>query len=179
MPGPDPSGERVFLGLGGNIGDPARLIPEALRRLAATGTTRLVAVSSLYRTPPWGDVDQPEFLNAVAEIRTELSPMDLLAACLAVEAELKRRRTVRWGPRTIDIDIIAFGERRIAQEGLVIPHPRLAARAFVLVPLAEIAPDLVIEGATVADLAAAADRTGIIPVATPQEWMPGIAGSRA
>lgn len=167
-------GERVFLGLGGNIGDPARLIPAALSLLAAENPVRIVAVSSLYRTPPWGDTEQPDFLNAVAEIRTDLAPADLLRACLAVEASLKRRRTRRWGPRTIDIDLIAFGARVIDEEGLSIPHPRLATRAFVLVPLAEIAAGFVIGGRSVAELAAAVDASGIVRVAAPAQWWPAL-----
>lgn len=174
LPGPDSPQERVFLGLGGNIGEPARLIPQALALLAAGGAVRIVAVSSLYRTPPWGDPDQPDFLNGVAEVRTALPPVELLAACLGVEAALKRRRTKRWGPRTIDIDIIAYGERRLDEDGLTIPHPRFSSRAFVLVPLAEIAPDHVVDGRRIADLAAAVDATGIREVAGPREWMPGL-----
>ncbi len=155
------SGERIFLGLGGNIGDPARNIAEALAALARHPRIRLVAVSSLYRTAPWGKLDQPDFINAAAEIETALSPRELLAECLRVENSLHRIRGERWGPRTIDIDIIAYGDREIREDGLEIPHPRLAGRAFVLVPLAEIAGEAVIRGERVSDLAARADSSGV------------------
>ncbi len=134
--------ERVFLGLGGNVGDVAQAMRSALDALAADHRSRIVAVSSLWSTPPWGVTDQPNFLNAVAEIRTGLSPMDLLDAGLEIERTLKRQRQDRWGPRTLDIDIILFGNRRIDEPGLQVPHPRAGERAFVTVPLAEIAPDL-------------------------------------
>jgi 2-amino-4-hydroxy-6-hydroxymethyldihydropteridine diphosphokinase len=134
--------ERVFLALGGNVGEVAQAMRSALNALAADGTNRIVAVSSLWSTPPWGVVDQPDFLNAVVEIRTELSPMDLLEAGLEIERMLKRQRRERWGPRTLDIDIVLFGDRVVDETGLQIPHPRAGARAFVMVPLAEIAPDL-------------------------------------
>ena len=140
MPGrPD---ERVFLGLGGNLGDPEAAMRAALAELERLGGTRIVAVSSLWRTPPWGKADQPDFLNAVCEIRTALDPRQLLAACLSLEAAQRRVRGERWGPRTLDIDILRFGDRRIDEPGLSVPHPRMAERAFVMAPLAEIAPDL-------------------------------------
>lgn len=110
-----------------------------LERLDGTG---VVAVSSLWRTPPWGKADQPDFLNAVCEIRTGLTPQALLAACLSIEAAQRRVRGERWGPRTLDIDILRFGDQRIDEPGFTVPHPRMVERAFVMVPLAEIAPDL-------------------------------------
>ena len=114
----------------------------ALRMLDADSHANVIAVSSLYRTPPWGKTDQPDFINAAAEIRTSLEPRALLALCLDAEHELKRVRQERWGPRIVDIDILAFGDRMIREAGLEIPHPRIPERAFVLVPLAEIAPEL-------------------------------------
>lgn len=131
--------ERVFIGLGGNVGDVAEAMRRALARIDELPETRVKAVSSLWQTPPWGKTDQPDFLNAVAEIATVLSPRALLDHCLAIERAMKRERQERWGPRTLDIDIVAFGDRVIAEDGLAIPHPRAGERAFVLVPMAEIA----------------------------------------
>lgn len=136
--------ERVFLGLGGNVGDVAEAMRRGLAALEAVPRTHVVAVSSLWSTPPWGRTDQPDFLNAVAELRTALSPQALLDTALAAERALKRERRERWGPRTLDIDILLFGERAIHDEGLEIPHPRIGERAFVTVPLAEIAPAIAV-----------------------------------
>jgi 2-amino-4-hydroxy-6-hydroxymethyldihydropteridine diphosphokinase len=151
----------AFLSLGSNQGDRASLLAQALGRLDRVPGVQVVAVSSLYATAPVGREDQPEFLNAVAEVRTSLSPRELLAACLRIEADLGRIRTERWGPRTIDLDLLFHGEARLAEDALTLPHPRMKERAFVLAPLAEIAPDLRLEGATIADRAAAIDRSGI------------------
>lgn len=163
MSGPvDPSvRERVFIGLGGNLGDPRKAMAASLRSLAASSVIKITGVSSLYRTPPWGKTDQPGFLNAVAELACEVSPRELLDLCLDIERDLKRERTEKWGPRVIDIDILAFGEETIDEAGLVVPHPRLHERAFVLVPFAEIAPDFVIGGIRVRDLLATVDQKGV------------------
>lgn len=162
--------ERVFLGLGGNLGDPARAMGEALRLLDQGPDTRVAAVSPLYRTPPWGKTDQPDFLNAAAELRTRLSPHDLLELCLDAEHKLKRVRNERWGPRLIDIDILLFGDRRVQEPGLDIPHPRLLERAFVLVPLAAIAPDLVMDGRTIAEHALSVEQAGIEELPSGRDW---------
>ena len=161
---------RACLGLGGNIGDPAAAMGAALRALDAHREVSVAAVSSLYRTPPWGRTDQPDFLNAVAALDTSLTARALLDLCLETERKLKRVRAERWGPRPIDIDILLFGNERIAQEGLQVPHPRMAERAFVMAPLAEIAPDLDVEGATAAERLAALDRTGIVRLPGGGEW---------
>ncbi|MFC6490490.1 2-amino-4-hydroxy-6-hydroxymethyldihydropteridine diphosphokinase [Nitratireductor sp. GCM10026969] len=161
---------RAFLGLGGNIGDPARAMAAALRELDASAETRVVGVSALYRTPPWGKRDQPDFLNAVAAVETGLRPRDLLTFCLDIERELKRERRERWGPRPIDIDILFFGDERVAEEGLEIPHPRMLERAFVLVPLAEIAPGLVVDGRTVAEHLERIDASGIDRITPDSGW---------
>lgn len=162
--------ETAYLGLGGNLGDPRAAMAAALRMIDAAPDASVAAVSSLYRTPPWGKTDQPDFLNAVAQIKTSLEPRGLLDLCLAAEQRLKRVRAERWGPRLIDIDVLIFGDRRIKEEGLEIPHPRLTERAFVLVPLAEIAPALSIDGSTASSLSAAADRAGIQRVEVGQDW---------
>jgi 2-amino-4-hydroxy-6-hydroxymethyldihydropteridine diphosphokinase len=132
----------VFLGLGSNLGDRESAIEGALVRLAALGFHPTLA-SSLWLTEPVGGPPQGWFLNAVAGGETELGPEALLAACLATEREMGRVRGERNGPRTIDVDILLFGGERRDAPGLVIPHPRLHERRFVLAPLAEIAPDLV------------------------------------
>lgn len=158
---PEISPERAFLSLGGNLGDPAVAMGSALHMLDAAPDIEVVAVSSLYRTPPWGKTDQPDFLNAAAELRTTLSPRGLLDVCLEVERRLKRVRKERWGPRLIDMDILAFGDSKIHESGLEIPHPRMLERAFVLVPLAEIAGDFTIEGLSVSSHLTNLDASGI------------------
>lgn len=162
--------ETAYLSLGGNLGDPALSMGAALRMLDANRETRVVAVSSLYRTPPWGKTDQPDFLNAAATIETSLSPRGLLDLCLEAERKLKRVREERWGPRLIDIDILAFGDRTIHEAGLEVPHPRMLERAFVLVPLAEIAPDFKASGKTLTDHLISADTTGIERLERNRDW---------
>lgn len=151
----------AYLGLGSNIGDKAGTIAEAIRRLAATPGIRLVARSGDYRTPPWGDTDQDWFLNAAVAIETTLSPHELLEAGLSIETALGRVRERRWGPRVIDIDVLSYAGATISDERLVLPHRYVRERAFVLVPLAEIAPDLAIGPETVAEALAKLDTTGI------------------
>ncbi len=129
---------KAFLGLGANLGDPVATLNEAKGRLAALG--RLTAASSLYRTPPWGVTEQPPFVNAALALETALDPDALLLALKALERELGRVASVRWGPRAIDVDILdAEGVKR-DDPNLTIPHARLYERAFALVPLAEIEP---------------------------------------
>jgi len=149
----------AFLGLGGNVGDKAGFIRRAVARLRATPGVDLVETSRLYRSAPVGNVDQDWFLNAAARVETRLSPRELLERCLAAEAGLGRRRRERWGPRAIDIDLLLYDERTIREPGLEIPHPHLTERAFVLRPLAELAPGKRIAGRAVeAWLAAVSDQ---------------------
>jgi 2-amino-4-hydroxy-6-hydroxymethyldihydropteridine diphosphokinase len=162
--------ERAYLGLGGNLGDPAKSMGAALRMLDADPLTEVVATSSLYRTPPWGKTDQPDFLNATAEVLTSHSPRELLDLCLEAERRLKRVRQERWGPRLIDIDILIFGDRTVHENGLEIPHPRMLERAFVLAPLAEIAPDFMVGGQTLSDHLAMLDTTGITRLPSGPDW---------
>ena len=160
----------ALLGLGGNIGDPRTTMAAALGRIDARPDCDVVAVSRLYRTPPWGKTDQPWFFNACAAVATTLPPRDLLELCLATEREFKRERRERWGPRTLDVDVLDYGEGPYADDALILPHPRVTDRAFVLIPLAEIAPTLRIGDRTVAVWAAAADPEGIEPASRDGEW---------
>jgi dihydropteroate synthase len=145
---------RVVFALGGNVGDKVANLRRALRAIAGERGVELTAVSRFYRTPPWGKTDQDWFLNACAIGRTNLKPEALLERVKALEVELGREPTERWGPRVIDIDLIAYGEVALKTERLTLPHPELFNRVFVLVPLAEIAPDLRIAGVRIGDAAA-------------------------
>jgi 2-amino-4-hydroxy-6-hydroxymethyldihydropteridine diphosphokinase len=130
----------AYIGLGSNIGNRKENCLKALELLSSSA--RVVTVSSFYSAEPVGYVDQADFINAVAEIETDLSPEQLLAACRTVEDSLGRRRSVRWGPRTIDLDILLYGDSVLETAELTIPHPLLATRGFVLIPLCEIAPHI-------------------------------------
>ena len=144
------------LAFGGNIGDPVAAFAAALMGLREHSSVTLGRLSSIYRTPPWGKTDQPEFLNMAALVKTSLQPADLLAFCLELERAGGRERRERWGPRTLDIDILTYGDAIIDQARLQIPHPRIPERAFVLTPLAEILPQRRIGGRSVTELLAAA-----------------------
>ena len=153
----------AFIALGSNLGDPAQEIRSALRDLAALPGTRLVRHSSFYRNPPEGGLDQPEFVNAVAEVETGAAPRELLDQLLGIERAHGRARDYPNAPRTLDLDVVLYGGRVVREPGLVIPHPRMLDRAFVLVPLAEIAPDAVVPGrGRAADLAAKLDASGLV-----------------
>jgi len=146
----------AFLGLGSNIGDRKANLARAVAMLAAHPQIEVVDVSSIHETEPVGYTKQPDFLNAVARVETTLRPRELLDVILAIEAEMGRERTIRWGPRVIDIDILLFDGEQVDEPGLQIPHPRMMEREFVLRPLAEIAPNLVLpNGCTAAEAAAA------------------------
>ncbi len=127
---------RAAIGIGANLGDARATVVAAVARLAEAGD--VVAISSLYRTVPWGVKNQPAFCNAVALLETALAPLPLLVKLKALERELGRETTFRWGPRMIDLDILTYDDLHLTTDELTIPHPRLAERAFVLVPLAEI-----------------------------------------
>jgi 2-amino-4-hydroxy-6-hydroxymethyldihydropteridine diphosphokinase len=148
---------KVALSLGSNLGDKRGNIARALSALDR-GSARIVARSVDFRTEPWGPVAQDWFVNACALAETALSPEDLLALCLRVEQELGRIRETKWGPRAIDIDILTYDDLAINTPTLTLPHPYAAKRAFVLVPLAEIAPDMQLGGMRVADLLASLGR---------------------
>jgi 2-amino-4-hydroxy-6-hydroxymethyldihydropteridine diphosphokinase len=132
----------AYVALGANLGDPVAAVQAALAALAGLPDSRVVRASSLYRTAPVGLSNQPDFINAVAALETALAPEALLDALFAIEAGFGRVRAAKNGPRTIDLDLLLHGDLELAQPRLTLPHPRLHLRAFVLVPLAEIAPDL-------------------------------------
>lgn len=135
--------ERVYIGLGSNLADPLAQLRSALAALAALPQTSLASQSSFYASDPLGPADQPRYVNAVAALDTDLSPLELLDALQTIELEQGRmRKAERWGPRTLDLDILLFGERQLAEPRLTVPHYHMHARAFVLYPLAEIAPQL-------------------------------------
>lgn len=163
MPRPEPRRppERAFLALGSNIGDKAANLRAAVAMIEALPATRITRKSSIYRTPPWGKTDQDWFANAVIEIETGLDPLALLDACLEIEITLGRVRRERWGPRVIDIDLLAHGSSAMHTDRLALPHPAMHERAFVLIPLAEIAPDLAVNGQPILTLLAGLDATGI------------------
>jgi 2-amino-4-hydroxy-6-hydroxymethyldihydropteridine diphosphokinase len=144
----------IGLGLGSNIGDKAANIRRALALIQERGIARFTAVSSIYRTAPWGYLNQDFFANACAIGETRLEPLELLAATNAVEVEMGRQPTVRWGPRLIDIDILFHGDAAFEHAQLNLPHKDLFERGFVLVPLAEIAPHLTLSGRSIAKAAA-------------------------
>ncbi|TVS10119.1 MAG: 2-amino-4-hydroxy-6-hydroxymethyldihydropteridine diphosphokinase [Wenzhouxiangella sp.] len=132
----------AWIGLGANLGRPRQTLEQAVVALDALPETRLAATSAAYWTRPWGEPDQPDFLNAVAGLETALAPLELLGELLAIEAGLGRRRDrARWGPRELDLDLLLFDDRVLDSRELTLPHPRLHERAFVLVPLAELAPE--------------------------------------
>lgn len=158
---------RAFVGMGGNIGDVANTLMEAIWALEALPQTSVRSQSDLYRSPPWGRTDQAEFINAVVELQTRLAPSILLDSLIEIEERFGRVRNLdeRWGPRTLDLDLLVYGDQTIQTPGLCIPHPHLHERGFVLVPLAQIAPDLDVPGqGRVADLLAGIDASAITPI---------------
>jgi len=153
----------AWLALGGNVGDSRAILDRAVALLCDGEAVRLTARSADYRTPPWGVEDQAPFVNLCIAVDTTLPPQALLARAQSVERTLGRNRAneQRWGPRTADIDIIAYDDLSLSDGALTLPHPRLFERAFVLVPLSEIAPDLAVGGIRIKDAAAKLDAAGI------------------
>lgn len=137
---------RCYIGLGGNLGDPARTLTEAIAAMDAIAGTRLLRASSLWRTAPLGHMQQPDFINAVAEVESTLAPRALLTALLALEQRFGRERSFANAPRTLDLDLLLHDETVVNEPGLTLPHPRMHERAFVLAPLLELAPDCMIPG---------------------------------
>ena len=155
--------ERVYIGLGSNLATPIEQLRSALAAVAALPQTDLIAQSSFYSSDPLGPADQPRYVNAVAALDTELSPLALLDALQTIELEQGRtRKAERWGPRTLDLDILLFGERLLDEPRLTVPHYHMHARAFVLYPLAEIAPDLKLpDGRALTELLGACPYAGL------------------
>jgi 2-amino-4-hydroxy-6-hydroxymethyldihydropteridine diphosphokinase len=153
----------ALIALGGNIGDVRATFDRAIAALCDGRIVRLLARSSDYKTPPWGIEDQPPFINCAVVASTELAPTALLQRAQAVERQFGRNREneKRWGPRTLDIDLIAYDDQALDTPDLTLPHPRLFERAFVLAPLAEIAPERQVSGVRMANALAKVDRTGI------------------
>ncbi len=152
---------RAFIALGANLGDAVHTVREAFVALDQLDQVRVISHSALYRTAPVGLLDQPDFINAVAAVDTTLTPHALLAALLALESDFGRQRREKDGPRSLDLDLLLYAEQQIISPELILPHPRLHLRAFVLVPLAEIAPDLALPG------------RGSVAA-----WLPAVAGQR-
>ncbi|MFM8859200.1 MAG: 2-amino-4-hydroxy-6-hydroxymethyldihydropteridine diphosphokinase [Methylocystis sp.] len=152
---------RVGFGLGSNLGDKLDNINNAIVMLEQRGVAKLKIISRVYRTPPWGVLDQGDFANACAIGETVLSPYELLAAVKKIEADMGRAPTRRWGPRLIDIDILFLGDETLDDPELTLPHKELFGRGFVLAPLAEIAPNLILDGVAVRDALAAVDLSGL------------------
>lgn len=162
----------ALIGLGSNLDDPVAQARSGLSALGRIPGSRLLAHSRLWRTPPWGEPDQPDFINAVAELETRLDAPALLAALLAIEEQHGRRREgARWGPRTLDLDLLDHGGQRLDLPGLQLPHPRLATRAFVLLPLAELGEERVVAGlGRVCDLVQRVDSAGCRPLSDSSTW---------
>ncbi|MBT5331378.1 MAG: 2-amino-4-hydroxy-6-hydroxymethyldihydropteridine diphosphokinase [Porticoccaceae bacterium] len=137
---------RVFLGLGSNLGEPKRNILKAVDLVRERTECEAAQLSPLYQTPPFGEVEQPDFVNAVIEVYCSMTPHELLMTCKSIEAEMGREESVRWGPRLIDIDILIFDDLEIDEENLKIPHPGIQERAFVLYPLDDLDKNLELPG---------------------------------
>lgn len=153
----------ALIALGGNLGDARAIMDRAIASFCDGAAVRLKARSSDYRTPPWGVTDQPPFINACIAVETELPPRELLARAHATERAFgrDRAREQHWGPRILDIDLLAYGDQLLREQDLILPHPRLFERAFVLVPLAEIVPEQIIAGRKVSEALSQLNTVGI------------------
>ena len=165
MPDPKSSAaderSNCIIALGSNLGDKVANIDKAISLLTETGDVKLVDRSRNYATEPWGKTDQDWFINAVIDVTTSLPPKALLARCKEIERRMGRVQTEKWGPRIIDLDLLVYGNVTMDDPVLVLPHPHIGARAFVLAPLMDIAPDRAIAGKSVRDMYAAIDTTGV------------------
>ncbi|WP_408954963.1 2-amino-4-hydroxy-6-hydroxymethyldihydropteridine diphosphokinase [Natroniella sp. ANB-PHB2] len=153
--------ESVYLGLGTNLGDKEKNLKEAVELISNFPKTELIKVSKVYETEPWGYTEQDKFLNLCLEVKTELAPYQLLAECQGVEKDLDRERKIRWGPRSIDVDILLYGDLALSDQKLTVPHPRIQERVFVLKPLAELDKKLVIKGRSLLEWIELLDEQGI------------------
>ncbi len=162
IPTPEATNHHIaYLSLGGNMGDVAQTIKSALEHLGASPKTRILACSDFYKTPPWGKTDQPDFINACAKVETSLPAQQLLEQCLEIERQMGRERIEHWGPRVLDMDILTFDDQIHDSENLTIPHPHMMERAFVLIPLLDIAPDLTVNGTAIVKAANQLDTSDI------------------
>jgi 2-amino-4-hydroxy-6-hydroxymethyldihydropteridine diphosphokinase len=152
----------VGFGFGSNVGDKVANIETAMHALATSGLVHQLQCSAMYRTAPWGDVNQDWFINACAIGRSQVDPHELLRGCQAIEARMGRQRIRHWGPRNIDVDMLYYDHARIESSSLRLPHPELLNRAFVLVPLLEIRPDLALMGTKLSDALAQLDCSDIV-----------------
>lgn len=165
----------AYIGLGANLNDPASQIEQALLELDRLPDTRLAARSALYASAPVGCVDQPDFVNAVAQLHTTLAPRVLLTALLDIEQQHGRARSFRNAPRTLDLDLLLYGSAHFYEDDLTLPHPRITQRAFVLLPLTEVAPDLIIPGrGRAADWLAACADQHVTPLHLPKHAIAGL-----
>ena len=155
----------AVIALGSNIGDKCANIATAADLLARVNGISVAKRSQNYRTPPWGNTDQDWFVNACMSVNTTLSPHALLAECLETERKMGRMRGQKWGPRVIDLDVLVYADLDIRESDLVVPHPYITERAFVLAPMADVAPEFVLKGKTVAAWLGGADLEGIEPIA--------------
>lgn len=156
----------AYIGLGGNLDSPRDQVERAFVELGQIPNTKLIAQSPLYRSAPVGPGEQPDYVNAAALLETSLSPLELLDALQSIEQAHQRVRIERWGPRTLDLDILLIGQQTITSERLTVPHPYLTQRNFVLYPLADIAPDLVLpDGTSLRQLIASCARDGLEQIA--------------
>lgn len=158
------SEHHAWIGLGSNLDGPREHVARALEELDRLPLTRRLAASRLYASRPVGPADQPDYVNAVAHLATRLSPLALLDQLQALEQRHGRVRGRRWGPRTLDLDLLLYDDRRLTLPRLTLPHPEMTRRAFVLVPLAELAPRLALDGQPLSRLAAELDPQGLVPV---------------
>jgi 2-amino-4-hydroxy-6-hydroxymethyldihydropteridine diphosphokinase len=154
----------AIIALGSNIGDKVRHIADAVGAFTRDGCVQVVTQSANYQTPPWGKTDQDWFVNGVMSITTQLPVYDLLGRCQAVERELGRERLVHWGPRVIDLDILVYRDLVSTDPDLILPHPHMTERAFVLRPLLDVAPDLVVKGKTIREWLIVVPHADVTPI---------------
>ncbi|MBL0849008.1 MAG: 2-amino-4-hydroxy-6-hydroxymethyldihydropteridine diphosphokinase [Candidatus Liberibacter ctenarytainae] len=160
----------IAIGIGSNIGHKKHYISCALRLIHSHGECELVSVSSLYQTIPWGKTDQDFFLNAVALVKTSVSPENLLDILISIENDLDRKRNELWGPRTIDLDILLHGDYSLSTDRLTIPHPYMTQRAFVMVPLSDVSPHILIDGLSIENWVRQMDISGVQVVKKGGYW---------
>lgn len=162
--------ETAYIGLGGNVGDVVKTMAGALKQFDDNKGISVLAVSNVYRTSPWGVEDQDWFHNACAKLAVSLQPIELLDECLKIEQHYGRERRIRWGPRTLDLDVLLFGSQSIETDRLTVPHPRMTEREFVVLPLADIAPDLRVNGAPIREWMIKLEDTSPERVELPELW---------